>query len=139
MVFFDGEEAGRAGSRHYVSTLTTPNAVSAMVNLDSVGRMGDRPLLAFTSDSAWAPILGRVQVATGVQVTLAQGGDVSDQQSFIDVSIPAIQLSSGHSADYHQPTDTADKVEPASLVAAAALTRELVVALRDRAERNTAP
>ena len=139
IVFFDGEEAGRLGSRSYVSQ-QVPSAVLAMVNLDTVGRTGDRPLLVLDGDSApqWVHIVRGVGFSTGVQATLApQGGGASDQQSFLDVGIPAIQLFSGPNADYHQATDTADKVEPTSLVAAAVMTREIVGYLCERAEPMT--
>jgi len=48
-----------------------------------------------------------------------------------------VQLFSGPHADYHRPTDTADRVEATSLVQAAVLARELVGWLRDRREPLT--
>lgn len=140
IVFFDGEEAGRVGSKHYVQQ-QAKGSVLAMVNLDTVGRVGDRPLLVIDGDSAseWVHIVRGVGFTTGVQATLApQGGGASDQQSFLEVGIPAIQLFSGPNADYHQSTDTADKIEPSSLVAAAVMTREIVGYLRERPEPLTA-
>jgi len=80
-----------------------------------------------------------VGFTTGVAVELApQGGGASDQQSFIEKGVPAIQLFSGPNLDYHAVTDTADKVTPASLVAAAVVAREMVAYLRDRKEPLTA-
>jgi hypothetical protein len=141
VVFFEGEEYGRKGSRFYVQSQGAPSTMMAMVNLDTVGRLAGRPLLVLDGDSAseWVHIVRGVGFTTGVQATLApQGGGASDQQSFLDVGVPAIQLFSGPNADYHKPSDTADKVEASSLVAAAVVAREIVGYLRDRKEPLTA-
>ena len=140
IVFFDGEEAGRVGSKHYVSTLGAAQPVSAMVNLDTVGRKGERPLLVLDGDSAreWADIVGEIVAASRVQAALSpQGGGASDHQSFLDVGVAAVRLFSGSHGDEHHSTDTADKIEPSSLVAAAVLTQALVVHLSDRREPLT--
>jgi len=137
VVFFEGEEYGRKGSRFYVQSQGAPSTMMAMVNLDTVGRLAGRPLLVLDGDSAseWVHIVRGVGFTTGVQAALApQGGGASDQQSFLDVGVPAIQLFSGPNPDYHKPSDTADKVEASSLVAAAVVAREIVGYLRDRKE-----
>jgi hypothetical protein len=139
VVFFDGEEQGRRGSRSYVAR-TSPAALFAMVNLDTVGRLAGRRLLVLDGDSAteWVHAVRGVGFTTGVTAELApQGGGASDQQSFLDVGVPAVQLFSGPHADYHRPSDTADRVEAVSLVHAAVVARELVGWLRDRREPLT--
>ena len=136
VVFFDGEETGRRGSRAFVAQ-AKPGAFFAMVNLDTVGRVGERKLLVLDGDSAseWVHAFRGVGFTTGVGSELApQGGGASDQQSFLDVGVPAVQLFSGPNADYHRATDVADRVEPASLVQAAVVAREIVAWLRDRRE-----
>ena len=140
VVFFDGEEAGRLGSISYVAKVGVP-AIHSMVNLDTVGRLADgKPLLVLDGDSAseWVHVARGVGFTTNIDVQLApQGGGASDQKSFNDAGIAAIQLFSGPNADYHQPTDTADKLSPASLVKAAVVAREIVAYLRDRKEPMT--
>ncbi len=137
VVFFDAEEAGRLGSISYVANSPT-GSIHSMVNLDVVGRLADqKPLLILDGASAseWVHVARGVGFTTGVAVELApQGGGASDQQSFIDKGIPAIQLFSGPNADYHQASDTAEKVSPSSLVKAAVVAREIVMYLRDRPE-----
>jgi hypothetical protein len=136
VVLFDGEEAGRRGSRAYVAA-AKPGDVFAMVNLDTVGRLGGRKLLVLDGDSAseWVHAFRGVGFTTGVNSELApQGGGASDQQSFLDVGVPAVQLFSGPNADYHRATDVADRVEPSSLVQTAIVAREIVGWLRDRRE-----
>jgi len=139
VVLFDGEETGRRGSRSFVAA-AKPGEHFAMVNLDTVGRLGGRKLLVLDGDSAaeWVHAVRGVGFTTGVAAELApQGGGASDQQSFLEVGVPAVQLFSGPHADYHRPTDTADRVEATSLVQAAVLARELVGWLRDRREPLT--
>ncbi len=142
VVFFDGEESGRVGSKAYVAGLVANKTLPmAMVNLDTVGRVGSGPFLVLDGDSAseWVHIARGVGFTTGVNVTLApQGGGASDQQSFLEVGVPAIQIFSGPNADYHKATDVADKVEAASLVGAAVVAREIVAYLRDRSDPLTA-
>ena len=138
VVFFDGEESGRVGSKAYVAALVADKALPmAMVNLDTVGRVASGPFLILDGDSAseWVHIVRGVGFTTGVNAALApQGGGASDQQSFLEVGVPAIQIFSGPNADYHKATDVADKVQAASLVGAAVLAREIVAYLRDRRE-----
>jgi hypothetical protein len=140
VVFFDAEEIGRLGSISYLAG-EPPGSIHSMVNLDTVGRLADKkPLLVLDGASAseWVHVARGVGFTTGVAVELApQGGGASDQQTFLDKGIPAIQLFAGPNADYHQPTDTADKVTPSSLVKAAVVTREIVAYLRDRKEPLT--
>jgi aminopeptidase N len=136
VVFFDGEETGRRGSRSFVAA-AKPGAFFAMVNLDTVGRLSGRRLLVLDGDSAteWVHAFRGVGFTTGIASELAsQGGGASDQQSFLDVGVPSVQLFSGTHADYHRTTDVADRVEPSSLVQAAVVAREIVGWLRDRRE-----
>jgi hypothetical protein len=139
IVFFDGEEQGRLGSRAFVAA-QGPGALFAMVNLDTVGRLGGRKLLVLDGDSAreWVHAVRGVGFTTGVMAELApQGGGASDQQSFLDVGVPAVQLFSGPHPDYHRPTDVAALLEPTALVQTAVVARELVGWLRDRREPLT--
>ncbi len=135
-VAFSGEEDGLKGSRAFVKTLTTK--AHSMVNLDVVGRKpagGKMLVLDGASASEWVHIVRGVGFTTGVAAELAkEGGGASDQQAFLEAGVPAIQLFSGPNADYHKPTDTADKVDGASLVDAAVMTREIAAYLADRKE-----
>jgi aminopeptidase N len=139
VVLFDGEEDGRRGSKWYVEE-HGPRSFFAMVNLDTVGRLAGRKLLVLDGDSAteWVHAVRGVAWTTGMQTELApQGGGASDQQSFLERGIPALQLFSGPQPDYHRPSDTADRVEPSSLVHSAVVARELVAWLLGRREPLT--
>jgi aminopeptidase N len=121
----------------------------AMVNLDTVGRLGEQPLLALGSGSAaeWGPILQGAAHDAGVPVTpVAADIGASDQTSFIEAGVPAIQLFSGAHPDYHGPGDTPDRIDAAGLVKTARVLRAITARLATRSEvlhatpaRRTAP
>jgi hypothetical protein len=138
-VAFSGEEAGRLGSQHYVRHTTRwPVSKSiGMINFDTVGRLGQNPLQVLGTASAreWPHIFRGAGLVTGVPVQpIAQEWGASDQRSFLDAGIPAVQLSSGPHLDYHRPTDTIDHIDPAGLGKIAAVAREAIVYLARRDE-----
>jgi hypothetical protein len=140
---FTGEEAERLGSRHFVkaSSDQTDGKTVGMVNLDTVGRLGEGPLYALGIGSAreWPYIFQGAGYVTGVRVEpVSEPLDSSDQTSFIESEIPAAQLFSGAHADYHRPSDTADKVDAEGMVRVAVVAREAIDYLAGREGRLTA-
>jgi aminopeptidase N len=136
-VAFDGEEEGKLGSTWFVkSEVRYPvKDCIAMVNLDTVGRLGANKLLVLGGGSAreWPHIFRGAGFVTGVEIDLvSEDLDSSDQISFQDAGVPAVQLFSGPTVDYHRSTDTADKIDPAGLVKVASVTREAVEYLANR-------
>jgi acetylornithine deacetylase/succinyl-diaminopimelate desuccinylase-like protein len=141
-VAFAGEEAGRRGSRHYVAAQKRFPADRAvgMVNLDTVGRLGNNPLFALGTGSAreWAHLLTGSGHLAGVAVTpVADDYGSSDQRS-LDAGVPAVQLFSGPNEDYHKPSDTPDKIDSEGLIKVAAMVKEAVVYLATRERPLTA-
>jgi len=137
-VAFTGEENTRLGSRHYVkhSNFALDKTI-AMINLDTVGRLGERPLTVFGSGTAreWVHIFRGAGYVTGVPIqAVADDIGSSDQTSFIEAGVPAVQLFSGVHEDYHRPGDTADKIDPTSLVKTAKVLKEAVDYLAERPE-----
>jgi S1-C subfamily serine protease len=107
----------------------------AMVNLDTVGRLGERPLLALGAGTAaeWVHILQGAGYVTGVQVKpVADDIGSSDQTSFIEAGVPAVQLFGGAHADFHRPGDTPEKIDPAGLVKTAQVLKEVAIYLAGR-------
>ncbi len=139
---FSGEEEGRLGSRYYVEHEKQYPAAQCigMVNMDTVGRLGKNKLLILGSASAkeWVHIFRGAGFVTGVDLeTVSAELDSSDQKSFQDAGVPAVQLFSGANLDYHRTTDTADKIDDDGLVKVAAVAREAVDYLADRKEPLT--
>jgi membrane-associated protease RseP (regulator of RpoE activity) len=61
----------------------------------------------------------------------------SDQKSFIDKGVPAVQIFTDPHADYHRPGDTADKIDGPGLVKVATFVKEGIVYLGERAQPLT--
>ncbi len=137
-----GEEAGMLGSRHYVDHPVRPrDGIRAVVNIDSVGRLGTSPVGVIGSGTAseWPHVFRGIGFVTGIQTQMAsQGLASSDQASFIARGIPAVQLFTPPHVDYHRPGDTADKVDVPGLVRIATVAREAVAYLSERPEPLTA-
>jgi S1-C subfamily serine protease len=64
--------------------------------------------------------------------------DSSDQKSFQEAGIPAVQFFSGPHLDYHKPTDTADKINAGGLAKVASVAKEVIEYLASRQEPLTA-
>ncbi len=141
-VAFTGEEAGLAGSRHYVKNYTQYPAekIIANINLDTVGRLFGKKLLVLNSESAreWKFIFMGTEYVTGIPISMVtEKLDASDQTAFIDAGIPGIQIFSGPEEDYHKPTDTYDKIDADGMVKVAAVTKEVLQYLAERDEPLT--
>ncbi len=144
-IAFTGEESGLLGSKYYLDSLEKDKLknILAVVNLDTVGRFEDEKnnkLLVIGGSSAreWRFIFMGIGYTTGIDTELiTQELDASDQVSFIQAGIPAVQLFAGPSPDYHRPGDTVDKIIPSGLVKAAAVAREAIVYLAARQEPLT--
>jgi hypothetical protein len=136
-VAFTGEEEGKLGSQYYVTHEKRYPVAQCigMVNLDTVGRLGRKKLLVLGGGSAkeWVHIFRGAGFVTGVDIeTVSEELDSSDQKSFQESGVPAVQLFSGPHLDYHRPADTADKIDPAGLVKVASVTKEVVEYLAGR-------
>jgi membrane-associated protease RseP (regulator of RpoE activity) len=106
-----------------------------MVSLDTMVRLGKNKLLVLGAGSAkeWAHIFREVGFVTGVNIeTVSAELDSSDQMSFQDAGVPAVQLFSGPNLDYHRSTDTADRIDADGLVKIAYVTREVIDYLAER-------
>ena len=117
---FAGEELGLLGSNWYVNhpALPTGNAV-AMLNLDMIGRVqGGRVFVSGAqTGTTLARILKEVKLPAPLHIdeTGKDSGtdmsDASDHASFASKQIPILFFFSGLHADYHRPSDTADKID----------------------------
>lgn len=130
-IAFTGEEAGRKGSKYYIDSEKRYPAAKCigMLNLDTVGRLGKNKLLALGAGSAkeWIHIFRGAGHLSGVEIeAVSEELDSSDQKSFQEAGIPAVQLFTGPHPDYHKPTDTVDKIDAEGLVKVATVTKEVI-------------
>ena len=108
------------------------------MNLDTVGRLFDGKIAVHAAGTAdeWQHVFRGCGFVTGIpnQIVM-EGGEASDQQSFIEQGIPAVQIFTGAHGDYHRPSDTLDKVDVAGLVKVATFVKEAIVYLLDAKNR----
>jgi hypothetical protein len=136
-VAFTGEEAGLIGSRYFVGQAKKyfSGAIMANVNLDTDGSLFDKKLLVLNGNTAkeWKFVFMGTDYTTGVKSEVVQLElDASDQAAFIEKGIPAVQLFTGASENYHRPSDTFDKIDGKGLVKVAAVAKEVMEYLADR-------
>lgn len=141
-IAFTSEEVGLLGSKYYVKNFKRFPAKKAIgvLNFDTVGRLKGDKLLVLNSLSAreWKFIFMGASYVTGVQSELiTQDLDASDQRSFIEIGIPAVQFFTTPHEDYHKPSDTPEKIDANGLVKVATFGREALLYLADRQEPLT--
>ncbi|GAB2525406.1 M28 family peptidase [Spirosoma aerophilum] len=128
-VLFSGEEGGLLGSEYFVRNSPIPlSQFVCDLNVDMVGRVDN----AHRKNPDYCYLLTGDQVnelrkiaetanQQSVNLTLNQGGyDTkndperlfyrSDHYNFARIGIPALFFTNGSHNDYHQPSDTADKI-----------------------------
>ncbi|MBS2024010.1 MAG: M28 family peptidase [Deltaproteobacteria bacterium] len=143
VIAFSGEERGVLGSTAFTKKLPAGlkmTDVVAMLNMDMVGRMRRNQLSVLGTDSApeWSELAAAACAAARVECTL--GGDgygPSDHMPFYAAGAPVVHLFSGAHADYHRPSDSADKINAAGLAAAARVEEALALAVANREQRLT--
>jgi len=136
-VAFTGEESGLVGARHYLEHpgKYPVDKIMAMINLDTVGRLEGKKLVVFGVESAkeFTHLIMGCGFVTGLQVDTVRGEwGAADHLSFLEKGVPALQFFSGTHLDYHQPSDTAEKIDYDGMQRIAAFTREAIAYLSAR-------
>jgi aminopeptidase YwaD len=134
--FFAGEELGLLGSAHHVRQ---PSAVpiarmAAMLNFDMVGRLDGRKLLVGGVDTGggFRTLVEAAGRDAGLDLDLrGGGGGASDHARFHAAGVPVLFFHSGAHPDYHQPSDTADRIDAAGMEKIARLGAAVVAAVAD--------
>jgi Zn-dependent M28 family amino/carboxypeptidase len=134
---FAGEEIGLVGSSHFVDAPARPlESIEAMLNMDMVGRLRDDKLMVMGVGTAVefpAMVTAANQAGPGFAIrTSSDGYGPSDHSSFYKRHVPVLMLFTGAHADYHKPTDSADKIEVEGLWRVALYARDLVDSLDAR-------
>ncbi|MFQ5600561.1 MAG: M28 family peptidase [Candidatus Krumholzibacteriia bacterium] len=134
---FSGEEIGLAGSEHYVENPVYPmRFTSAMLNMDMLGRLRDRKLMVYGTDSAteFEELLVSLNEA-GPRFDLRLKGDgygPSDQMSFYKKDVPVLHFFTGAHSDYHKPSDDAGLLNYGGLAEVATFLARVIEALLQR-------
>lgn len=113
-IAFTGEEKGLLGSKAFVEN--SPLAlekINYMINMDMIGRLSENKALVINgigTSPAWEPALESLSCYDLKISTTESGVGPSDHTSFYLKDIPVLHFFSGSHADYHKPSDDADKV-----------------------------
>lgn len=138
-----GEELGLFGSRAFFAQPPVPlKAIIADLNTDMVGRNGVKTIAvtpARIADATGTLTRDTREIAADLGFTLTDEADDywrrSDHYTFAQAGIPAIFFFGGMEPDYHQATDTPDKIEPEKLANVAELLRRLTLRVADADEK----
>ena len=130
-IAFDGEEAGKLGSKYFLQSLKENELkeINAMVNMDCVGRLNNKKVLILNgaSSSYWKHIFRGAGFTTGTGIEIINKEiDCSDQISFSEKGIPSVQIFSGVHKDIDKPSDTFDKIDFQGMIKEAELLREVI-------------
>jgi Zn-dependent M28 family amino/carboxypeptidase len=113
--FWSGEELGLIGSSAFAATPPVPlDRLAAYLNFDMVGRMRDNKLTvqAAGTSPAWGRIMEQANVAAGFDLIVQDDPyQPTDVATFNLAGVPTLTFFTGTHADYHKPSDTADKID----------------------------
>lgn len=138
---FDAEEAGLQGARAFLASGLVPkDRIAVNVNLDMVAR-GDKGEIYMAGTHhypALRPLLEPVAAAAPIGVRLGHdlpgSGDddwtlQSDHGEFHKAGVPFVYFGVEDHPDYHQPTDTADRIDPGFFAKAVGVVLDALAAL----------
>ena len=133
---FAGEELGLHGSRALVETPPAlppfrGGKVVAMINLDMVGRLGDKGLAVggIGSSEGWMEILNGVD-DQGMSVVYERAiSGRSDHAPFYEKQIPVLFFFTGLHDDYHRAGDEAAKINREGMTSIARMVTDTLVAV----------
>jgi hypothetical protein len=153
-VLFSAEEKGLLGSQYYVQHAPVPLANTvANLNIDMIGRVDHR----HREDSSYVYLIGSDKISTELHELSEQVNEEfvglsldytynydddpnryyyrSDHFNFAKNQVPVIFYFNGPHADYHEPSDTADKINYEILSKRARLIFHTAWALANRDKR----
>jgi hypothetical protein len=137
-----GEEQGLLGSEAFLrQPPVSVSAIKADINMDMVGRgrTGELHVMPARKEGCVTTLTRDAQaVARRHGIVLSAGMDGfwrdSDHYSFARRRIPSICFNTGLHADYHQPTDTPDRIDLAKLARVIEIVGDLTLATANAAD-----
>jgi hypothetical protein len=114
LAFWSAEEIGLVGSAAFVNAPPVPIAqIAAYLNFDMVGRMQNNRLIvqATGTSPGWARVLERANVAAGFDLVVQPDPyQPTDVATFNQAGVASLAFFTGAHADYHKPSDVADRI-----------------------------
>jgi Zn-dependent M28 family amino/carboxypeptidase len=138
-IAFAAEELGTLGSLQFTKSPTVPwDSVVAMFNMDMVGRLrGDKlDVQGVGTSPAWKGLLESSNAEAKLKLALLEGGfGPSDHSPFYAAKKPVLFTFTGAHADYHKPSDTADRIDSEGIVRVVKFVEPVVTAVAAAPER----
>lgn len=138
-IAFAAEELGTLGSLQFAKNPTIPwDSVVAMFNMDMVGRLrGDKLNVQGVGTSpAWKGLVESSNAEAKLKLALLEGGfGPSDHSPFYAAKKPVLFIFTGAHADYHKPSDTADRIDSEGIVRVVKFVEPVVLAVATAPER----
>ena len=114
IAFWDGEEQGLLGSKHFIKNPVVPlKNIRAIINMDMVGRLRDQKLTMYGSRT----LIGARRLVSeeneGLPLLIDFNWEIkpnSDHHPFYSHGIPYLMPHTGLHDDYHRPRDDAHKI-----------------------------
>jgi hypothetical protein len=142
VVSFSGEEIGLLGSQWFVDHAPVAlDSISAMVNLDMVGRLRNDKLIVYGVSTATElpSIIASANVAPALSISsVGDGFGPSDHSSFYAKGIPVLHFFTDLHEDYHRASDKIDKINALGEAHVVDLAERVVRAIADRPTLLTA-
>jgi hypothetical protein len=134
--FWDGEEKGLLGSKHWVAAPTVSlSRIKLMINVDMIGRPDPKRLeiSGTRSLAGLREMVVRQNRFTDLHINFPwKIKKNSDHYSFYKHDIPILLFHTGLHGDYHRPSDDAHKIQPDGVEQVVRLMFPVVVELADR-------
>ena len=112
--FWDGEEKGLLGSKHWVGAPTLPlEKLQLAVNIDMVGRLreGRIEVGGTRSGKGLRRLMSSPQMAESTWLDFTwEFKENSDHWTFFEAKIPSLYVHTGVHDDYHRPSDDVEKL-----------------------------
>ncbi len=139
--FWDAEEKGLLGSKHWLANPTVPlQSVVGVINLDMVGRLRDDRLVLFGSRTAAGyrrmAAMNNRQTDLRIDFSTSLVGN-GDHFPFVGRQIPVLFAHTGVHGQYHRETDDADLVKVEGISRTARLLFGIAFELAETAECPT--
>jgi hypothetical protein len=141
-MLFSAEERGLLGSQHYCNKepLFPLESTVAMLNLDMVGRAGDKNYKLVVqgdgSGKGFPELIDKLNTDLGFAIERRNSEFFrSDQASFYMKKVPVAFFFTGLHGEYHRPTDTVDRINFAGMDKVATLAERFLTQIAGDPQR----
>jgi len=112
--FWDGEEKGLLGSKHWMRHPTVPiDSVRLAINIDMVGRLTDGRIavIGTRTGTGLRQLMSTARLSGETWLDYPwEVKDNSDHWTFYEANIPSLCIHTGVHDDYHRPSDDVEKI-----------------------------